>query len=276
MKKTSAFLVALAASLTLGLWADVGDLRITEVNPETTQVEVTNTGTSSWTTPTDLPFCHRLDCTSSIPSSAEFASGESKVFTISGLNPTDSDLWLYRDSDFENPASIVRGLKYGPEANVGRTSVAQAAGIWPSTTAYVPAPPSGDSLRVIAYDPTKPESWGSGTPSLGSFFGTGTQVANPLPGIRKGAAGRRLPAMQPGYIPFTAPLSGRIRGEISRRRRARRRWSEASAPTRGVRLQNWSPMSRNGWTMPQSTSDGFSLATKLLPQPRKGLIRGRT
>jgi hypothetical protein len=44
---------------TLTVYADVNDLRITEVDPATGQVEVTHTGSAAFTTSTLLPFCHR-------------------------------------------------------------------------------------------------------------------------------------------------------------------------------------------------------------------------
>jgi hypothetical protein len=65
------------------------------------------------------------------------------------LNATASDLWLYRDSNFENPGSMVTGLKYGTEANVGRTGLAVVAGVWPSASALVPTPPAGQSLQPL-------------------------------------------------------------------------------------------------------------------------------
>jgi hypothetical protein len=200
MNKSTACMVVLAASLPFVLWGDVTDLRITEVNPQTGQVEVTNIGTNPWTTPTNLPFCHRLDCTPSIPSSTDFAPAESKVFTVNGLGSTDSDLWLYRDADVENPASIIAGLKYGPEGNVGHTSVAEATGIWPSTSAFVTAPLAGESLQLIAYDSTKPESWASRVPSLGSFFGRGTEIADPLAPVPKSKIVIELQTVAEGLV----------------------------------------------------------------------------
>ncbi len=201
--KTMAFRflpAALFVSMALGCWGHPGHLRITEVNPPTGQVEVTNTGPIEFTTTSDLPFCHRFDYASSIPSGTTFIIGETRVFSVSGLNATDSDLWLYRNSNFADPSSIITGLKYGPEADVGRTSVAVAAGIWPAEDAFVPAPASGESLQIISYGFTAPENWGSGPPSLGSFYGDGMPISNPLPDISKGDLVVELETIAEGLV----------------------------------------------------------------------------
>jgi len=151
-RRIEVLLTALLVSVALGSWANPGYLRITEVDPAMGQVEVTNTAPVSFTLTSSLPFSHRFSQTSSIPSGTAFAIGESKAFAVTGLDPTDSDLWLYRDSDFGNPASIITGLKYGPAAGVGFTGVAVSASIWPSATDYVPVAPVGQSLQIITYD----------------------------------------------------------------------------------------------------------------------------
>jgi glucose/arabinose dehydrogenase len=198
--KITYLLVLLFSSVAVAAFADVGDLRITEVNPATGEVEVTNFSTDAFTTTSSLPFLHRLDATSSIPNATSFAAGESKVFTVGGLNATDSDLWLYRDTNYESSDSIIAGLKYGPEPDVGRVDVAVAAGIWPSTSAFVPAPSPGESLQLVAFDPTKPERWGSAAPRLATFFGDGTEIVNPLPGIQKGATVIELQTIAEGLV----------------------------------------------------------------------------
>ena len=182
---THSLLAVLLTAAMFDASAHPGHLRITEVNPATGQVEVTNFGPIEFTLVSSLPLCHRLDCASSIPSGTMFAIGETKVFTVTGLDPSDSDLWLYRDTNFSDPGSIISGLKYGPAPNVGHTSTAVAAGLWPNTEAFVAAPAPGNTLQLIAYDPTKPENWASRTPLLGSFFGDGTEITDPLPDITK-------------------------------------------------------------------------------------------
>lgn len=161
--------VALALLGARNLWAGVNDLRITEVNPSTGQVEVTHMGVGQFTATSSLPFCHRFNYASAIPANTTFGSGESKVFTVAGLNPADSDLWLYRDGNIGSAASIITGMKYGPAANVGRTALAVSVGLWPAANAFVPAPAIGQSLRPMNVEATRTTGWFSGTPDFGSF-----------------------------------------------------------------------------------------------------------
>lgn len=196
----SHILVLAVSSLATAAVADVGDLRITEVNPATGEVEVTNLSPDAFATTSILPFLHRLNSSSSIPNPTMFAGGESKVFTVTGLNATDSDLWLYRDTDFGSSASVITGLKYGPLPDVGQVDVAVAAGIWPSTSAFVPAPSVGQTLQLIAYDHTTPESWESASPRLATFFGDGVEIITPLPAIRKAETVIELQTIAEGLV----------------------------------------------------------------------------
>jgi len=165
-------------------YADVTDLRITEVNPATGQVEVTNTSIDPLVLGASLPFSHKSNTASVIPSGTVFGPGEELVFNVTGLDAADSDLWLYKDSDFGNAASIISGLKWGAAANVGRTGIAVIAGIWPSTSAFVPAQINPSlSLRAVAYNTTIPSNWAEGTSNFGAFYGTGTPILAPLPDI---------------------------------------------------------------------------------------------
>lgn len=149
--------MTLAAALALAAAApapgQVGNLRITEVNPQANQVEVTNTG-GAFTLTTTAPFCHQFLYGSVVPSGTVFAAGQIRLFNITdfgGLHDTDSDLWLYRNSFFELVTSLVHGLKYGPEPGVGRTGLAATAvpPLWPSDSVFCPAPPPG---MTLAYD----------------------------------------------------------------------------------------------------------------------------
>lgn len=150
-----------------------GALRIPEVEPATGRVEVTYEGDVPFTTATALPFCHRFNYATSIPAGTPFEPGESRTITVAGLNATDSDLWLYRNASFASSSSIITGLKYGPQANVGRTSVATAAGLWPGTSFFISAPAAGQSLQLtIAANPTGPTNWVSAPPRFGSFTPT--------------------------------------------------------------------------------------------------------
>lgn len=190
-------------------------LRITEVDPSTGQVEVTNIGLAPFTTPSPFPFSHNSNTATSIAGGTTFAPGESKTFPVAGLNASDSDLWLYSSSGFTEGAAIISGLKYGPLANVGHTSVAAAAGIWPSTSAYVPAPAGGQSLKITAHGFADPANWGSGSPGFGSYFSTGSAIADPLPPIPKGDITISLQVVASGLaapLGVTAPddNSGRL------------------------------------------------------------------
>lgn len=163
------FALMLVAPFPAALRAGVNELRIIEVSPATGQVEVTHTGATPFTTTSSLPFCHRFNYATVIPPNTAFEPGESKVFVVAGLNPTDSDLWLYRDFNFASAASIVTGLKYGPAPNVGRTALAASAGLWPGPNAFVPARAAGQSLQPLTFQATRCINWFSGTPNFGSF-----------------------------------------------------------------------------------------------------------
>ncbi len=175
----AAVILALCPTLASLGWADVANLKMTEVRPSTGEVEITNMGTASVTLSGSLPFCHGFNYGTSIPAGSVFDPGESKVFQMN-LNANSSDVWLYRDGDFSNPGSILTGMQYG-SGNMGRTSVAVSAGIWPSSGAFVPTPSTGQSLRLTTLDPTDPENWVPGEPALGAFFGTGDPIEDPIP-----------------------------------------------------------------------------------------------
>ena len=161
--------------------ATVDDLVITEVDPVGNEVEVTNTSTEPFTAPNDLPFCHLLNYTTVIPDGTMFDPGESLVFEVTGLADSEGDVWLYRnDNDFGDPANIVTGMQYGGP-NQGQTSTAVSAGIWTSTDDYVDTPAGGESMQLLHFDPTTPESWTSREATLGEFFGTGEQINDPIP-----------------------------------------------------------------------------------------------
>jgi hypothetical protein len=146
--------------------AQVDNLRITEVAPHADQVEVTNTG-PAFVTPAAFPFSHGANTASSIPSGTAFAAGEVKVFTVAGLDDADSDLWLYRAPAFGVPANVVHGVKYGPSANVGQTATAVAGGVWPSATAFVPAPSAAQTLGFDGLGSAPHDWFVDDSPSLG-------------------------------------------------------------------------------------------------------------
>ncbi len=186
--------LTLAAQFAATVQAGINDLRITEVNPATGQVEVTHIGATQFTTSSSLPFCHRFNYFTVIPANTTISPGESKVFVVAGLNTTDSDIWLYRDGNFTFASSIITGMKYGPAANVGRTALAASVGLWPSASAFVPAPAAGQSLQPVSIEATRTTNWFSGTPNFGSFSPVQIQI------LRLADAGSAY------VLDFTSPL----------------------------------------------------------------------
>jgi len=159
----------LGLSFTGVLRADIDNLWITEVVPSTGQIELTNIGDTS-IAQEDFSgvFCYtRIYSAPDFPDT--LGSGESVVFTINRLNAADSDLFLYRNRQYTNPDSVISGLKWGPAANVGRTSVASTAGKWTGADQFVQAPEDGQALQLTGPDPFSPENWSVGEPDLGNF-----------------------------------------------------------------------------------------------------------
>ena len=154
--------------------ADVDQLWITEIVPSSGVVEVTNTGNEPVVLNTAFPFCHRFNYTNQIPAGTRFEAGESKMFGLAGLNAMDSDLFLYRDSSFGAPDSIISGLRYGPESRVGASGIAASAGIWPDPTASTAVPSPGQSLALVGPNPFSPDHWAVQSPDLGRFEAVST------------------------------------------------------------------------------------------------------
>jgi hypothetical protein len=223
----------LALTVLATLWsstvqAGVNDLRITEVNPATRQVEVTHIGVTQFTTATSLPFCHRFTYATAIPANTTFASGESKVFVVANLNATDSDIWLYRDSSFGSASSIITGMKYGPAANVGRTGLAATVGLWPSPSAFVPAPAAGQSLQPVTIEATRTTNWFSATPNFGSFSPVQIQIlrltdagasftlefSSPLPADLHRLESRPTLSPDSSWAESSAPISNSVPGQF--------------------------------------------------------------
>jgi len=154
MEKIPVVALALVVLVAATTSAQVGNLRITEVDPAGDRAEVSNLG-PGFTTAQDHPFCHRFNYLSVIPNGTNFGPGSSLVFLVSNLRDDDSDLWLYVQPPFPIGANIVHGLKYGPAPNIGRTGLAASVGLWPSANAFAPAPPAGMSLAWdgFGFDP---------------------------------------------------------------------------------------------------------------------------
>lgn len=146
--------------------APFASLIITEVQPSTGQVEVTNLSEETVTT-SRLPFCHRFNYGATVPSGTVFGPGESVVFTIRGLSAANSDLWLYRSGGFGNAANLISGLNWGAGLQ-GRTNLASGAQLWDGLT--LAAPPADQSLQLTpGADHRLSTSWITSAPNLGEF-----------------------------------------------------------------------------------------------------------
>lgn len=148
------------------LFDEIQNLRITEVDLRSGEIEVTNSGPSFVSGSHAL--CHLFDCTASIPTGTEFLAGEIKVFPVPDLDIRGSDLWLYRTMPFGDRNNTVHGLQYGSMPDRGYTSVAVDGGRWPNASAVTPAPPV---RATIAYDGYgfDPKDWYiDQTPTMGA------------------------------------------------------------------------------------------------------------
>jgi len=148
-------------------WSEIGTLRVTEIDPFGDEVEITNVG-GAFTTQADHPFCHRFDYGSSILAFTNFPAGSRTVYSIFRLTDNDSDFWLYESEPFTTASNIVHGLKYGPQANIGRTGLAVTVGLWPSTTDYAPAPSPGMTLAWDGFGVEPADWYVDQTPTMGT------------------------------------------------------------------------------------------------------------
>ena len=151
--------------------AQIDNFRMSEIDASGGVVEVTNTGPAH-VTPAPYPFCHRLNYATSIPLGTSFLAGERKTFAVSSLNATDTDFWLYRATPFFIGANVVHGLDWGPTVTPGRTGLAATEGLWPSATAFAPAPPPGMSLAWDEFGDSPRDWYIDETPTLGSSDST--------------------------------------------------------------------------------------------------------
>ncbi len=198
----------LAAALATPALSAVEDLRITEIDLSTGTVEVTNTSPDPVTLSANMPFCHRFDYSSSISGGTSFTGGESQTFSVSGLNATEGDLWLYDEGtgNFNNGSAIISGLQYGSNnggSGWGRTGLASTVNKWTSSSDFVPLPASGETLQLNALETNDPANWVSQASTLNSFFGTGEEITNPLPDIATGSVTIGLQTIATG---LTSPL----------------------------------------------------------------------
>ena len=138
-------------------------VRITEVNVSTRNVEITNFSAASVSL-TGWRFCHRF----TYPSlSGTIAAGESRQFTVT-FNQTSSDLCLYNTANFGSTTAMEDFIQWGG-AGIGRESVAAAKGIWTAGTFY-PVPAAGLSFHAKAQPPAtglRTTNWFTGLPHVG-------------------------------------------------------------------------------------------------------------
>jgi|GEM_PF-1270371 len=146
----------------------IENLWITEVVPQTGEIEVTNVGDTTITTESALPFCHRFNYGTRIPSGTEFLPGQTRVYTTNFSDQEASDIWLYARSGFGNPANILNGLTWG-SAPIGRTGVAVTALVWDANDSFVPTPGEGQSIQLIGDNPFAAANWAVGAPDVGRF-----------------------------------------------------------------------------------------------------------
>ena len=60
-----------------------------------------------------------------------FDEGQIRQFFVSGVDPVDSDIWLFSQSPFTDANNVVHGTKYGPDVVYGAdddTAAAQGPG----------------------------------------------------------------------------------------------------------------------------------------------------
>lgn len=148
---------------------DVENLWITEVNPSSGQIEVTNVGEVPITTTSNLPFCHRFNYSTGVPANTTFDPGQSRLYTVSFQNRNSSDLWIYADRNFGSSNSLLNGLQWGTTTSIGRTGVAVNGGDWDSTTSAVANPALGQSILLVGPDPFSAANWTTGPSELGTF-----------------------------------------------------------------------------------------------------------
>ena len=148
---------------------DLENLWITEVTPSTGAIEVTNVGREAITTPSALPFCHRFNYATSVPANTTFEPGQSRIYTVSFSNQTESDLWIYSRRSFGSSEALLNGLKWGSATSIGRTGVAVNGNNWDTPSSFVPTPVDGQSILLTGPDPFSATNWTTGTPDLGNF-----------------------------------------------------------------------------------------------------------
>ena len=160
---------ALAATVILcAMPSAQAQVRITEVTmTATNNVELTNFGAAS----VDLSpwfFCHRR--TYGSRPSGTIAAGQSRLFTVTSLNLTSSDLGLYNSGSFSSTTAMEDFVQWGGSfVATGREGTASAKGIW-TTGFFLTVPSAGKSLHAKAQPPAtglRTTNWFPGWPHAG-------------------------------------------------------------------------------------------------------------
>ncbi len=177
MRLSSVTLLAFAAlsvyfPLTAPLYGGEADLWVTEValtnEANQLRVELTNTGTTPVTITPSHQWCIGRGYSSVVSANETFAPGQSRLYTVGG-STTDTDVWLYRNSNFGSSASIISGVQFGTGNFVGRVTEAVNAGIWNNTVAFAMPPTAALSLQLTGPNPFNVTHWSLGAPTLGVF-----------------------------------------------------------------------------------------------------------
>ena len=169
MTKTRLLLLACAVLLAT-LNTGQAQVRITEVNLSTRNVELTNFGSTTVSFGTTWQWCRRRNYSAVSAAGESIAAGESKQFTISNLNQTSSDLGLYIGSSFGDPASMQDFVQWGGSfVSTGREGQAVTKEIW-SSGFFITVPASGLSFHAKAQPPAtglRTTNWFTGRPHVG-------------------------------------------------------------------------------------------------------------
>ncbi len=189
----------------------LNDLIITEVDFGTNMVEVTNVAPAGFVVPQNLFFCasgtydtNLLSGDSKILSGENFSAGESKSFSVIGLNQATGDTWLFGDSNFTG-TNILSGLQWGSTSV--RTAQAVSAGVWNDVSDFAMAATGGDTLQLDDLDHRVGSSWTARSATTNAFFGTGTTIDpvgfDPFPDIATSS-------IQIGLVPLVSGITAPI------------------------------------------------------------------
>ena len=168
------------------------ELRLTELDLSTGQVELTNIG-STVHEATSLDWCIPFAYGSMESGGFSFQPGESRVYTISSTFFDADDLWFYQDRvdpGFGDETKVVTGIVWGSsQAGQGRVDavVNETSGVWASNTDFVSTAGllPGQTLQAIYPGTNIDQSigWTIGDANLGVFVPEPSGLALLLMGL---------------------------------------------------------------------------------------------